>query len=184
MCKVVNVQSLARGIKSRRFVAKVVASEGERLLGRLALLWNGLNVSLAYRAAFWSCIRPTSALMISILREEVEICSRKNDPLDLAKALNVIDNERKVIYKNIKRTLLEKQKNSLFSLFDIDISSKKRKHQLVQKLWTKGYEEQSVLVILPHFPCEQAKLEMNSKVNSKIQQNLFFISSSVLSILR
>ncbi|KAH0718415.1 kinesin-like protein NACK1 [Solanum tuberosum] len=124
-------------------------SEFKMLQKEIIELWNACNISLVHRTYFFLLFQGDAKdavyLEVEIRRltflndtyshgEKTEVNGRT---LSLAQSMKDLRQERRMLRKQMLRKLTEEERESLYLKWGIQINSKHRRFQLVQRLWNK-----------------------------------------------
>ncbi|KAL3515097.1 hypothetical protein ACH5RR_021999 [Cinchona calisaya] len=123
--------------------------EFERLRGLIIEHWQTCNVSLVHRTYFFLLFRgePMDSIYMEVELRRLfflkETFSKGNPvvqdgrTLTLTSSLKALLRERQVLSRLINRRLTTDERNRIYQKWGISLSSKQRRLQLVQRLWSK-----------------------------------------------
>ncbi|CAM8895216.1 unnamed protein product [Rhodiola kirilowii] len=125
----------------------------ERLRNEIIELWQSCNVPLLHRTYFFLLFKgdPSDAIYMEVelrrlkyLKDKLSKAMRNTTGeehiLNLSTSMRAINGEREMLCKLMLKLLSEKERIDLYSKWGIDLKSKRRKVQLVRKVWTDTRE--------------------------------------------
>ncbi|KAL1833788.1 hypothetical protein ACET3Z_003439 [Daucus carota] len=123
-------------------------SEFERLQRSILELWQACNVSLVHRTYFILLFRgdPMDSIYMEVELRRLffikEAFSREGPEVDngltvtLASSMRALRHEQETLGKLVSKRFSEEQRKVIYEKWDISLDSKRRRQQLIQRLWS------------------------------------------------
>ncbi|KAL8143795.1 hypothetical protein V2J09_016827 [Rumex salicifolius] len=142
-------QSDEAGNNQRNLPSPDLFHQFESLRGRIIELWHACSVSLVHRTYFFLLFKgdPTDSIYLEVELRRLSFLKESScqgqlaaeegrQSLKSASSLRSLRRERETLSKLIKRRYSEEERKKLYENWGIGIDSKRRRQQLVSKLWS------------------------------------------------